>query len=118
LRFFGFQKEQDAVASDKCPPGRAVKSGSESLIVATKWGVVRNALRTYQCCMAETPDKSMSLFTALASAAATAYALAYVAHAEWGVSRIVIREDAIGMAGLLAAAICVKVIFRRKNKGS
>jgi hypothetical protein len=114
----GFQKEQDAVASNKCPPGRAVKPGRESLMVATKWGVVRNASRTYQCCMAETPDKSMSLFTALASAAATAYALAYVAHAEWGVSRIVIREDAIGMAGLLGIVLVAKVMLRRKNKGS
>jgi hypothetical protein len=68
--------------------------------------------------MAKTPDKSMSLFSALASAAATAYALAYVAHAEWGVSRIVIREDAIGMAGLLGVAIAAKIILRRKNKGS
>jgi hypothetical protein len=68
--------------------------------------------------MAKTPDKSMSLFTALASAAATAYALAYVAHAEWGLSRIVIREDAIGMAGLLGAAILARFILGRKNKGS
>jgi hypothetical protein len=68
--------------------------------------------------MAKTPDKSMSLFTALASAAATAYALAYMAHAEWGLSRIVIREDAIGMAGLLGTAIVAGIILRRKNKGS
>jgi hypothetical protein len=68
--------------------------------------------------MAKTPDKSMSLFTALASAAATAYALAYVAHAEWGLSRIVIREEAIGMAGLLGAAILTRIILGRKKKGS
>jgi hypothetical protein len=68
--------------------------------------------------MAKIPDKSMSLFTALASATATAYALAYMAHAEWGLSRIVIREDAIGMAGLLGTAIVARIILRRKNKGS
>jgi hypothetical protein len=68
--------------------------------------------------MAKAPDKSMSLLTALASAAATAYALAYLAHAEWGLSRIVIREDAIGMAGLLGIAIIARIVFRRKNKGS
>jgi hypothetical protein len=67
--------------------------------------------------MAKTPDNSMSLLMALASAAATAYALAYMAHAEWGLSRIVIREDAIGMAGLLGVAIIAKMVFRRK-KGS
>ena len=68
--------------------------------------------------MTETPDKSMSLFTALASAAATAYALAYIAHAEWGLSRIIIREDALGMAGLLGAAIVAKIMLRRKKNGS
>lgn len=68
--------------------------------------------------MKKTPDNSMSLLTALASAAATAYALDYIAHAEWGFSRIVIREDAIGMAGLLAAAIVAGIILRRKKKGS
>jgi hypothetical protein len=81
-------------------------------------GLVRRTVGTYPCWMAKPPDKSMSLFSALASAAATAYAVAYVAHAEWGVSRLVIREDAIGMAGLLLAAICVKIIFQRRNKGS
>jgi hypothetical protein len=68
--------------------------------------------------MAKSPDKSMSLLTAVASAAATAYALAYVAHAEWGLSRIVIREDAMGMAGLLGVAVIARIVFRRKNKGS
>lgn len=66
--------------------------------------------------MAKTPDNSMSLLTALASAAATAYALAYIAHAEWGLRRIVIREDAIGMAGLLGGAIIVKMMLQRKKK--
>ncbi len=69
--------------------------------------------------MEKTPDPSMSLMTALASAAATAYALAYMAHAEWGLSRLVIREDAMGMAGLLGVAIIAKMVFqRRKKKGS
>jgi hypothetical protein len=67
--------------------------------------------------MAKTPDHSMSLLTGLGSAAAPADALAYMAHAEWGLSRIVIREDAIGMAGLLGIAIIAKMVFRRK-KGS
>lgn len=67
--------------------------------------------------MAKTPDTSMSLLTALASAAATAYALAYMAHVEWGLSRLVIREDAIGMAGLVGVAITARMAFRRK-KGS
>jgi hypothetical protein len=69
--------------------------------------------------MEKTPDPSMSLMTALASAAATAYALAYITHAEWGLSRVVIREDAMGMAGLLGVAIIAKIVFqRRKKKGS
>jgi hypothetical protein len=68
--------------------------------------------------MEKTPDRSMSLLTALASAAATAYVMAYMAHAEWGISRIVIREDAMGAAGLLGIAIVVRIVFRRKNKGS
>jgi hypothetical protein len=66
--------------------------------------------------MAKAPDKSMSLLTALASAAATAYALAYMAHAEWGLSRIVVREDAMGMAGLLAVTIIARIVFRRKKR--
>ena len=68
--------------------------------------------------MANVPEKSMSLFTALASAAATAYALAFISHAEWGLRRIMIREDALGMAGVLGIAIIAKMIFRRKKKGS
>jgi hypothetical protein len=69
--------------------------------------------------MEKTPDPSISLMTALASAAATAYALAYITHAEWGLSRVVIREDAMGMAGLLGVAIIAKIVFqRRKKKGS
>jgi hypothetical protein len=82
------------------------------------FGVVCDALRDLPCRMAKTPDNSMSLLTALASAAATAYALAYMAHAEWGLSRIVIREDAVGMAGVLGVAIIAKMVFQRKNKGS
>ena len=68
--------------------------------------------------MADNRDRSMSLFTALASATVTAYAVAYISHAEWGLKRIVIREDALGMAGVLGIAILTKIIFRRKKKGS
>jgi hypothetical protein len=68
--------------------------------------------------MAKTPDRSMSLFTALASAAATAYALAYMAHTEWGMSRIAIREDAMAIVGLLVVAMAARIMFQRKNKGS
>jgi len=61
----------------------------------------------------------MSILTALASAAATAYALAYVAHSEWGISRIRIREDALVLAALLGVAVTAKVVLQRKrNKGS
>ena len=61
----------------------------------------------------------MSLLTAFASAAATAYAIAYVAHCEWGLSRIKIREDALALAALLGVALTVKTLLRRKkNKGS
>jgi hypothetical protein len=97
--------------------GRA-SSGRETVIVKMEFGVVRDVSGTYLCSMAKTPDKSMSLFTALASAAVAAYALAYIAHAEWGMSRVVIREDAMGMAGILVAAIGVRIVFRRKNTGS
>ena len=69
--------------------------------------------------MEKPPDPSMSLLTALASAAATAYALAYVAHSEWGLSRIKIREDALVLAALLGVAVTAKTVMRRKNnKGS
>jgi hypothetical protein len=69
--------------------------------------------------MAERPDPSLSILTALASAAATAYALAYVAHSEWGISRIRIREDALVLAALLAAAMTARIVLQRKrNKGS
>jgi hypothetical protein len=61
----------------------------------------------------------MSLLTALASAAATAYVLAYVAHSEWGISRVKIREDALVLAALLVVAMTVKIVLqRKKNKGS
>ena len=53
--------------------------------------------------MAKTPDNSVSLMAARVSAAATAYALAYKA-CRRGLSRPVIRENAIGMAGLLGVA--------------
>jgi hypothetical protein len=61
----------------------------------------------------------MGILTALASAAATAYALAYVAHSEWGISRIRIREDALVLAALLAVAMTARIVLQRKrNKGS
>ena len=67
--------------------------------------------------MAEPPDPSMRLLTALVSAAATAYALAYAAHCEWGISRSKIREDALMLALLLGVAMTVNIVLRRK-KGS
>ena len=66
--------------------------------------------------MAEPPDQSMRLLTALASAAATAYALAYLAHSEWGLSRTNIRQDALALAALLGVALTVKIWLRRRNK--
>jgi hypothetical protein len=61
----------------------------------------------------------MSLLTALASATATAYALAYVAHSEWGLSRTRIREDALALAALVVVALTAKMVLRGKNnKGS
>lgn len=68
--------------------------------------------------MADDRSKSVRLLTALASACVTAYALAYITHAEWGLPRIVIREDALGMAALLGIAIMAKMIFRRRKRGS
>jgi hypothetical protein len=69
--------------------------------------------------MAQPPDQSMSLLTALASAAATAYALAYVAHSEWGIARITIRRDALALAALLGVALTIQTMLRRsKNRGS
>jgi uncharacterized membrane protein YsdA (DUF1294 family) len=60
-------------------------------------------------------DRSVNLLSAFASADATAYALAYVAHSEWGLSRIRIREDALALAVLLGGAMTAKVLLRRKN---
>ena len=67
--------------------------------------------------MSKTNGKSLSLFSALASAAATAYALDYVIHNEWGLSLITIRRDAMAAAGLLVFATIVKALVRR-NTGS
>jgi hypothetical protein len=67
--------------------------------------------------MSKINGKSLSLFSALASAAATAYALDYVIHTEWGLSPVTIRRDAIAAAGLLVCATVVKALVRR-NKGS
>ena len=61
----------------------------------------------------------MGLYLALASAIATAYALAYIAHSDWGLSRITIREDALAVVGLLVVAMTVKIVFQgKKNRGS
>jgi hypothetical protein len=69
--------------------------------------------------MTKPPDQPMSLFSALASAAATAYALAYMAHSEWGISRVKIREDALVLAVMLGVAMAVKIVLQsKKNKGS
>jgi hypothetical protein len=67
--------------------------------------------------MRNNPDGSVSWLAAFAAATAIAYTLAHFTHAEWGFSRIVIREDALGMAGLLVVAISTTIVFRRK-KGS
>jgi hypothetical protein len=65
------------------------------------------------------PDRSVNLLSALASAAATAYALAYVAHSEWGFSSLKIREDALALAVVLGAIMTARMLLRRRNnKGS
>ena len=67
--------------------------------------------------MERTPDRSMSLFTALVSATATALALDYVAHAEWGLTLVVIRRDALVGAGVFAfATIIIALIERTRNR--
>ena len=68
--------------------------------------------------MAKPPDRSLHLLTALASAAATAYALAYVAHSEWGLSVIRVREDALALAVLLGVAMTADILMRKRNNGS
>jgi hypothetical protein len=65
--------------------------------------------------MGKPDDQPMRLFTALASTTVTAYALAYVAHFELGLSRLKIREDALAAVGLLVVVLTVKIVFRRKN---
>ncbi len=61
----------------------------------------------------------MRLYAALASAIAVAYALAYIAHSDWGLSQIKIREDALAAVGLLVVAVTVKVAFQgKKNRES
>ena len=66
--------------------------------------------------MADTSNKSMSLFTALASATVTAYAIAYVTHFEWHVSRIAVRRDALIVAAFLGVVVGIKVLFQRRRK--
>ena len=63
-------------------------------------------------------DKSIGLFTALATAAATAFALEYMIHAEWGFRGVTIREDALGIAGLLIVLLGLRAVFTRNKKGS
>jgi hypothetical protein len=58
----------------------------------------------------------MSLFAAIASAAATAFALDYITHAEWGLSLIVIRRDALVIAGFVTLAMITKALLQRKKK--
>jgi hypothetical protein len=65
--------------------------------------------------MERTPDRSMSLFTGLASATATAFALDYMVRAEWGLSLDVIRREALAVAGVLAFATIVKALIERKR---
>jgi hypothetical protein len=62
-------------------------------------------------------DKSISLFSALASACLTAYALAYLANSEWGLSRLKTREDALALVGLAVVGWTVKIVFQRKKSG-
>ena len=58
----------------------------------------------------------MSLFTAIASATATAFALDYITHAEWGPPLIVIRRDALVIAGFVTLAMIIKALLQRKRK--
>lgn len=61
----------------------------------------------------------MNMLAALASAPATAYALAYIAHTEWGFSRAHIREDALALAAVLVVAMTAKILLQsRRNRGS
>jgi hypothetical protein len=65
--------------------------------------------------MGKPDDQPMKLFTMLASATVTAYALAYIARFELGLSRLKIREDALAAVGLVVVALTVRMVFRRKN---
>jgi hypothetical protein len=58
----------------------------------------------------------MSLFTALASATVTAYAIAYVTHFEWHVSRITVRKDALIIAAFLGVVLGLKAVFQKRRK--
>jgi hypothetical protein len=70
----------------------------------------------YPAVMADAPGKFTGVLTAFVSAALTAYALAYIAHAEWGLRRAVIREEAIGMAAILVMTMIATMIFQRNGK--
>jgi hypothetical protein len=63
-------------------------------------------------------DKTIGLTTALIAAVVTAFALEYMIHAEWGMHRAAIREDALGAVGLLVMLLGLKAIFTRDRKGS
>ena len=66
--------------------------------------------------MADDPNKSMSLFTALASATVIAYAVAYVAHYEWHFSRVVVRTDALILAAMIGIIFGLKILFQKRGK--
>ncbi len=65
--------------------------------------------------MERTPDRSMSLFTALATATVTAVALDYIAHAEWGLTLVLIRRDALVVAGVLTLVTILRAVIERKR---
>jgi hypothetical protein len=96
-------------------PTRFRRMGCGSVEKPPVYGLRRRAAGSYVADMTKPPDRSMSLLTALASAAATAYALAYVAHFEWGLSRIKIREDALALAAVLGIALTTKAVLQRRN---
>ena len=57
----------------------------------------------------------MSLFTALATATVTAVALDYIAHAEWGLTLMVIRRDALVVAGALTLVTILRAVIEKKR---
>ena len=57
----------------------------------------------------------MSLFTALATATVTAVALDYIAHAEWGLTLVVIWRDALVVAGALTLVTILRTVIEKKR---